>query len=226
MTEEHSQPPIELRQPDALPYKILLGIFFPILHFYYRFEFEGLENLPSKGPAILVANHQSYLDVPTIGIALKKRKLIHQTHWVIGKPTSKISALQWLFAFSPLIVVNGTVRNAEAALKQGAIVVIFPEGYYTWHKYKRIKEGNAPPKREPGKSAAILALKTGVPVIPLGLRGTEEHMPPYNFLPKPGKLGLKVGVPFQLEQVAGAGAPDALVKEKSEMILSRIDELR
>lgn len=218
--------PAKVNRPDALPYKIWLGLFFPFLRTYYKFQFEGLENLPQKGPAILVANHQSYLDVPTIGVALDKMKLIYQTYWVIGKPTSKISGLRWFFAFSPLIIVNGTVKNAEAALKQGYIVVVFPEGYYTWHKYKRLKEGNLPPKREIGKCAAILGLKTGAPIIPMGIRGTEEHMPPYSYAAKPGKLGLNVGKPFQFEKISGEEAPEWLVKEKSEIIISRIDELR
>jgi 1-acyl-sn-glycerol-3-phosphate acyltransferase len=124
-------------------------------------------------------------------------------------------------------VVNGTVKKAETVLKAGHRIVIFPEGFYAWYKFlydhgKAEKE----PARTIGTSAAILGLKTGCPIVPVGIRGTYEAMPPYSFFPKPGKLSLRIGEPFRFDVPEPEVLTDGMISEKADLIMGKIDALR
>lgn len=194
---------------------------------YFKLEIDGFQNLPVGGPCIFAANHQSYLDILVLAMAFKKKGLLYQTHWVIGKTTYRNPFLRFLFLTAPLIVVNGTVKKAETALKAGQCIVIFPEGFYAWRKflYDHGKE-KIEPVRHVGTSAAILGLKTGCPIIPIGLYGTFEAMPPYSFFPKRGNLSLRIGSPVRFEVPEPEAVTDILISEKANFILGQIDSLR
>ncbi|OQA56391.1 MAG: 2-acyl-glycerophospho-ethanolamine acyltransferase [Candidatus Omnitrophica bacterium ADurb.Bin277] len=194
---------------------------------WFRLTVQGYENLPVCGPCILTANHQSYLDILAIAMLLDRKELLHRTSWVIGKSTSRNPFLRPLFLVSPLIVVNGTVRKAEAELKKNRMLVIFPEGFYAWRKYlfERGKEA-AEPRRQIGTSAAILGLKTGCEIVPIGIRGTYEAMPPYSFFAKPGNLCLRIGKPFRFEVPEPEEIMDGMISEKTNRVIAEIDALR
>jgi len=194
---------------------------------YFKSEVNGLQNLPAGGPCILVSNHQSYLDILTIAMALEKKGLLYHTHWVIGKSTYRNPFLRFFFLVVPLIVVNGTVKKAEIALQNRQCIVIFPEGFYAWYKFlydcgKEKKE----PERRIGTSAAILGLKTGCSIIPMSLQGTYDAMPPYSFFPKRGDLSLRIGKPFRFEALEPEAVTDAIISEKANFIIRQIDALR
>ncbi|MDD5670137.1 MAG: lysophospholipid acyltransferase family protein [Candidatus Omnitrophica bacterium] len=197
-----------------------------VMRTYEKVSVRGMENLPAEGPAIFVANHQSYLDIPTIGVALNEAGLIFKTYWVIGKDTIRNPYLRSFLTVAPVIVVNGTVKKASWALMNKYFIVVFPEGFYTWRMHKARRNGTPPPPRVIGHSAAILALKTGCPLIPIGIRGTEEAMPPYSFFAKPAKLSITIGEPFRFEPPEPEQVTEELIAEKSNFIIQRIDALR
>ena len=217
----------DMPSPHNWQYRICAGGLVLFGKNYFKTDISGLENLPSQGPGIIVANHQSYLDILIISMALERKNLLFRTYWIIGKSTFQNPFLHWLFSWAPLIVVNGTVRRAESALKAGNFVTIFPEGIYTWDKvdYDRglLK---IEPKRKIGSSAAILGLKTGLPIIPIGIQGTRECMPPYAVLPKKGNLSLVIGKPFQFEVPEPEDVTDEMISEKSNLVIRQIDALR
>ena len=210
-----------------LQYKICVGILQVLMHSLFKIEFVGLDRLPSSGPVILVSNHQSYLDVPLIGCMYIKKKLIWKNYWVIGKTTFNSKVLNWFYSCCPTVVVNGTVKAGEAVLSKGYVLTVFPEGFYAWSKHKLIRAGSDPSTltRKIGSSAAILALKTGLPIIPIGLCGTEEALPPFETKPKRGKLSLHVGEPIILGKPEPEEVTDEMIAEKSKLIMDRIDAL-
>jgi 1-acyl-sn-glycerol-3-phosphate acyltransferase len=135
----------------------------PLLRVWFRWRFEGLATIPSEGPALIACNHASYLD-----------PLVNAYAVVRARRWPRFLAKQELFR-APVIrlairgtrqipVARGTgdqspLRNAEAALRAGEVVVIYPEGTVTR------RAGGLPME---GKTGTIrLALAAGVPIIPM-----------------------------------------------------------
>lgn len=136
-----------------------------------RRHFRGLEHVPARGPALVVANHIGNYDVLTLGDFL-----ITAGRWprFLGKADIwKVPGLRWLATQARQIPVEryterakDALRHAQTALEAGDLVGIYPEGTIT-----RDPEGWPMLARN---GAARLALATGVPVIPVAQLGAEE----------------------------------------------------
>ncbi|MFZ5819776.1 MAG: lysophospholipid acyltransferase family protein [Chloroflexota bacterium] len=160
-----------------------------------RMEIIGRENLPKKGPLLLVGNHFSYIDPVTfVRIArwpiefLGGAEFAHAPGWVRTIP--------WLWGYYPLYRGTGStyaLKAAEAILKQGGVLGIFPEAG-NWAEVLR-------PAR-PG--AAFLAALTGAPLLPVGIHGLNDIFP---FLKRGqrAKVTLRIGEPFGPFKVSGRG---------------------
>ena len=133
-----------------------------LLYPYWQPQIQGLEHLPLQGPLLLVANHPTLFD-PFLIAAATPRPL----EYLVDHRVHKIPVL------GPLIALCGgvTVRPERASLPlalellgQGCALVVFPEAEQT-HTLEL----------QPFRSgASVLAVKSGVPVIPLGLSGPER----------------------------------------------------
>jgi 1-acyl-sn-glycerol-3-phosphate acyltransferase len=157
------------------------------------FRTEGLENLPRTGPAIIAANHYTLMDPLVAGLG---------TFWKIGRvvhPVAKIQikgwpVLGWLGSQVGVIYVKrGTSdldaqRALQAVLAAGRPLIIFPEG-------TRSPSGALIPARN---GAALLALRSGAPIVPIGITGTEGMLSwRAIFGPRP-RAKVVIGQPFTL----------------------------
>lgn len=136
----------------------------PPLRWYSRLQVRGASNVPSTGPVILAANHRSMLDIPVLLLASPRPV------YFMGKQELFASALSRQFFHQtggfPVrreIADLRAVDVALALLERGEVVGIYPEG-------KRSKTGEMLPFL---RGAAWLALKTGAPLVPSSLAGTE-----------------------------------------------------
>jgi 1-acyl-sn-glycerol-3-phosphate acyltransferase len=170
---------------------VVLG---PILRLMYRPKERGLENIPKEGPAILAANHQSFLDDLLLPLVVPKRKVIF-----LGKADYFDKwYLRWFFKGANVIPVRREVRSASEAalragveqLKLGNLLGIFPEG--TRSPDGRIYRGKT--------GAARMALEARVPVIPVAILGTYEAMPYDRKRPKTGRVEIRFGKPLAFER--------------------------
>ncbi len=147
-----------------------------------RIEFEGIENIPSSGPAIVVFNHRSYFD-PTV-MALVIAKAGRNVRGLGKKEVFDVPLVGRLMKASGGIRVDrGTgsdepLDSAIAAVEAGEVLMIAPEG--------TIPRGLAffDPVLKGRWGAARIAAATGAPVIPVGLWGTERVWPRSSRLPK------------------------------------------
>ena len=159
---------------------------------------EGLENVPSTGGAILVSNHLSWIDPVFLACWLTP---------ATGRPITwmgKAEALRWpllgafLRANGVFGVRRGTAdlgafRLAERTLRDGNLLGIYAEG-------TRSRDGRLAPFLD---GAALLALRSGVPVLPVAVSGTERLWPTGSLLPHPGaRIHLTIGPPLQLSASA------------------------
>jgi len=160
-------------------------------------EVRGFENLP-KGNFILAANHQSHLDQIATGYVCVPRRfhMIGQTDEYHG--FVKI-LLHLLYSIAGVIPVNRkdeksrkkTTKEAIKVLEKGDILIIYPEGTRT--RTGEIQKGY------PG--VAKLFLQTGVPILPVSIKGTFELMPPGKTFPKIERtVKINIGKPLYFKE--------------------------
>jgi len=145
------------------------ALFIVLLKVIASFRVYGRENLPAKGPFIIVSNHASYVDPGVIAIACDGYRI----SFMAKKELFKSRRWRWWFEATDCIPADrfardsGPLKTAIKKLKSGKIVGIFPEG-------TRSPDGKMQ-KAEPG--IGFLAEKTGAPIIPLYLSGTDSVLP-------------------------------------------------
>ncbi len=167
-----------------------------------RKQIRGLERVPRHGPLILVSNHLNNADPPVLTQTFPRRIV-----WMAKQELFDIPIIGWLFRLFGLIPVRrfeadlSALRKAQHALKRGHVLGMFPEG--TRSAGLGLKEG------EPG--TALIALRTGAPILPIAIWGTEHIKLPRDLLRRT-PITLVIGEPFTLsaegriskEQVAAA----------------------
>lgn len=155
----------------------------------------GEENLSLEQPYIFAVNHQSQLDIPVLEGYMRR-----DFCWMAKKELFQIPIFGRAMLANEFISVDrGQGREAmkgllEAAkrIANGVSVVIFPEG-------TRSVNG----KLQPFKSGAlVLAIKAGVPIVPVAIRGTHESMAKGKLLPKSGNVTINIGDPIPTENLA------------------------
>lgn len=164
--------------------------FVPIMKLFVR-EAKGFENIPKAGPAIIAANHSSYIDAPLICTLTDW----HCKRWPRGIFLKEIYNRNWFIRFFAgtvykSIPTNGSVEKCIEALVRGDIVLLFPEG-------GRTLTGNIQKATHTG--LGVLAEKTGAPVIPIGIKGTFEWWPRNKKMPsfRTRCISIKAGKPMR-----------------------------
>ncbi len=185
------------------PQRVLLLLAQPQLFPWVRFDIDGVEHIPEHGPAVLVGNHRSYFDPLAIGFLLARRG---RPVRFLGKKEVFDAPLvgEIVTALGGIRVDRGTgseepLRAAEDALAAGELVALMPQG--------TIPRGPAffDPVLKGRWGAAKLATAAGVPVIPIGLWGTERVWPRSSRLPDvtnvlhPPTVRIRVGEPIELK---------------------------
>lgn len=158
-------------------------------------QINGIDNLPDKGPYIVVANHASYFDHFIILTLLKFYK--KQNVYFMTKKEAFDSYLsrKWHLAMGA-IPINREATDTSAfkaiirTLKENKIICIYPEG-------TRSPTG----KLYEGKQGAIrIAMNAQVPIVPIGLEGTFDILPRRRFWPNFHKTTVNIGKYFKVEQ--------------------------
>lgn len=153
----------------------------------YRIRISGLENLPRSGGALLLANHQSHLDPPLIGMMIP-RPISYVARQTLFRNRAFGGFMRSVGAF-PLDREGsgiGGLKETLRRLKRGEVVLLFPEG-------TRSPDGELQPLK-PGFSA--LAQRADVPIVVLGIDGTHAAFPRGAKLPRPARLALCFAPPI------------------------------
>ena len=178
-----------------------------------RREVLGLENVPRQGPAILASNHLNLADPPLLA-ALVPRRLVFMAKIELWS-TPIIGPLYGLAGFIPVRRFEADVaalRRAEKVLRQGHVLAMFPEG----------TRSGRPGLGKGYPGTAVIALHSGVPVVPVGVSGTEGVSLPHCFL-KRTRVRVAFGRPFTLPQ--GQRVTTEMAEEGTERIMKEIAAL-
>lgn len=166
-----------------------------IVYFGFRLwlrKIHNIEKLPQEGPAIIVSNHTSYYDWSVLSAVYNKKYIV----FLANKELLKRRFVNWLMRLNILIYIDKNnpglryFREVIRRLKQGHIVVIYPEG-------TRSKSGKM---LNPKVGFVKLALITNTPIIPLGMKGAYEILPPSKRIPRFKKCEIFVGDKIYIEE--------------------------
>lgn len=181
-------------EPVPVLYWLLRELARPALRSLFSLRTEGLEHLPARGPYILAANHANYLDGVVLGTVVP-----HKITFLVMPGVYHSTPLHPPFhRHVGSIPINldrpdpGAIKRALRTLEEGNVVGIFPEGPFS--RNGRLGRG------QPG--VAIIALRSGVPVVPVAIRGTYQALVgrPMH-LPRPYPLSARFGRPIELGRV-------------------------
>jgi 1-acyl-sn-glycerol-3-phosphate acyltransferase len=159
-----------------------------------RISIEGaVDEIPRDGPVIIAANHASNLDAVVLGAWLIPR-LGRRIHWLGKRELFDWPIVGWVAAHGGVHPVDRGAADVEAfrlarrILDEGHILFVFPEG-------TRSPDGALQDARD---GVAVLATRTGAPIVPIGIGGSDRVWPRGQLLPHPGgRVTVRVGAPFR-----------------------------
>lgn len=175
-------------------YPVARAVLSPVFKLSWPVTVEGLEHVPAEGPAIFCPNHVSVLDSFFLPLVLPRRITY------VGKSEYMDSwKTKYLFPAMGMIPIDRgggsagerALRAAARVLERGEFFGIYPEG--TRSRDGVLHKGHTGPAR--------LALRTGAPIIPVGLIGTRDVQPPDAKLPKPRvPVTVRIGRPIEPDE--------------------------
>ncbi|MDJ0769922.1 MAG: lysophospholipid acyltransferase family protein [Ilumatobacter sp.] len=198
-------------------YRVAWLLVVPILRLYTRLTVNGREHLPRDGAFVLAPVHRSYLDTPFAGCVRWKRMRF------MGKDTMwKNRQFGWIFsALGSFPVTRGTadreaLRRSIEVLQGGDPLVLFPEG--------ERKEG---PVVQPLFDGAVyIAIKAGVPIVPVGIGGSERVMPKGSKFVYPRKVHVEIGPPIPPPVAPDGGRlPRTAYREHADALHAELQRL-
>ncbi|MBW2531837.1 MAG: alpha/beta fold hydrolase [Deltaproteobacteria bacterium] len=196
-------------------------------------EVLGDHNVPDQGGVVLASNHQSWLDVQVLGASCPRR-----VHFVAKSEFRDWPVLRHLIELSQSIFVRrgGDEDALEAiveALRSGKAVAIYPEGTIPGEEDVPRRAVDPATGLLRGKTGAVrLAIRAGVPIVPVGVSGTGRAFPPEIYprlevLRMPGSTPVRIryGEPWDLSEYHGRELDHHTVRELTDELMRRISAL-
>jgi len=197
-------------------YAILKPLTLALLRLVFGFRRRGTEHVPAKGPVLLVANHQSFLDPPLVGAALPRQLTFMAKAELFDVPL--FGGLIRRLNARPLRREGGdaaALRTALRVLKEGGALLVFPEG-------TRGENGILGPAK-PG--AGMLAVLGGAPVIPVYIDGSGRAWPRGRRFPRRANVTVTFGSPLPMT-VGGHASRREDYEAVSRRMMTAIASLR
>ncbi len=169
-----------------------------VKHLFFGLRTGGLRsitesNIPREGAVILAANHLSHLDPPAIGCGTRRQLSFMAKEELFKGIFGKIIASLGAFPVRRGEGDTESIRHSLALLQSGHALLLFPEG--TRGDGKRMGPVN--------RGVAMMAKRTGVPVVPVGVVGSEIVLPRGAKKISRHRITLVYGEPFTFDSVAG-----------------------
>jgi len=191
----------------------------PIARRLWRIDMNGYDRIPADGPAILCANHISFLDSAFLMLTLSRNiSFVGKAEYMDSWKT------KYLFPAMGMIPIDrsggdksqAALDTAAAVLRRGELFGIFPEG-------TRSRDGALYKGRT---GAARLALELGCPIFPVGIVGTDQIQPPGAKAPKPFKhCSITIGRPIRPERYRDRREPHLACRSMIDEVMFEIREM-
>jgi 1-acyl-sn-glycerol-3-phosphate acyltransferase len=202
-----------------MAYWVMKAILTPILRFFFKVRVEGLENVPSSGPAILASNHVSFCDSIFLPLVLRRRiTFVAKAEYFEDPKTA------WFFRAVGQIPIKReggsasqrALESAREVLVGGGLFGIYPEG--TRSPDGRLYKGHT--------GVARLALQTQVPVLAVAMIGTREVQPIGQAMPNLFRpVTIRISRPLDFSRYADRAAEPLVLRQVTDEIMFELREL-
>jgi 1-acyl-sn-glycerol-3-phosphate acyltransferase len=200
-------------------YWVVKGTLTPVLRTGYRIHIEGKDHVPRDGAAIIAANHRSFLDSIFLPLVIPRRvTFVAKAEYFDDKKTA------WFFRGVGQIPIRReggsaserALDSAMEVLRDGGVFGIYPEGTRTRDGY--MHRGHT--------GVARLAMRSGAPVIPVGLIGTDEVQPTDKKMPRLFKrVAIRFGEPLEPARYGDRPNDHLALREYTDEIMYEIAQL-
>ncbi|NMA75750.1 MAG: 1-acyl-sn-glycerol-3-phosphate acyltransferase [Actinomycetales bacterium] len=193
----------------------------PFFALLWKPRITGLENIPREGGFVIASNHLSNIDSFVLPVALPRqiRFVAKDTLWTQKGLRGRI--LRWFFdAVEAVPVDREALSSGKGALQAGLTILREGDGFAIYPEGTRSKDGLLHPGKQ---GAAWLAVESGCPVIPVGLKGTQHMFS--RLLPHRGTITVRVGAPIELEDIDPAASKGVQRRLLNARIMDEIQKL-
>jgi len=196
-------------------YRFLRSTLPTIVMPYFKVAVEGLEHVPSTGPAVIAGNHLSFIDSIVLALALPRPL------YYLGKSDYWESArTRWLVAGAGVVPVyrdggdrsESSLRAGVRLLQRGDLLGIYPEG--TRSPDGRLYRGKTGPVR--------MALEADAPVVPFGIVGSDVAMPQDRRVIRRAPITLRFGRPIDLSRYRDRRTDPLVLRSATDEIMYEI----
>jgi 1-acyl-sn-glycerol-3-phosphate acyltransferase len=214
--------PFEIDPRRSPLYRVERAIFVSVLRAWFRPKVVGREHVPATGPVILAPVHRSFADFGFAAFCTD-RKLFFMTKdemWknkYLGKLLLSVGA----FPVHRESADREALQRAEEVLRRGEALVLFPEG----------TRRAGPEIEDLMEGATFLSARTGAPIVPIGIGGSDLAMPKGSTIPKPYTIEVVIGPALPAPPRTGGGrvsrsAVHAATAELEQRMQDVYDEAR
>jgi 1-acyl-sn-glycerol-3-phosphate acyltransferase len=202
-----------------MAYWVVKAILTPLLRVLYRVRVEGRNHVPRRGPVILAANHRSFMDSLFLPLVIRRRvTFVAKAEYFNSWKT------KWFFSAVGQIPIRReggsaserALASATEVLEHGGTFGIYPEGTRTRDGY--LHRGHT--------GVARLALRTGAPIVPVGMIGTDEIQATDAKLPRFfRKVTIRFGDPIPLPHYVGRQDERIVLRQITDEVMFEIQQL-
>ncbi len=197
-------------------YWIAYVLVYTLARLFLRMRIIGIENVPRDGGAIIAANHMSYLDIPLLGCALKRRAdFIGKSELFRNPIVGFLFRRLGGFPIKRGSIDRSALVEAVRRLKAGRLVVFYPEG-------RRSEDGHL---QRPKPGIGMVAIKAQVPIIPALIEGTGQILPKRSWRLRFHPVVIRFGPPLDPSKFEDTDQDKLTYTKISQAVMEGIQKL-
>jgi 1-acyl-sn-glycerol-3-phosphate acyltransferase len=190
MTNEEAHKFAREKGVSKIFYAVVLAIVRPLFRLYFRMHVDGVENIPTDGPAIIAPNHKSFWDSFFVGLCTNRHLRFMGKSELFQGWQGPVLIRLGAFPVRRGEADEDAMETARTILRQGGLLALFPEG-------TRVRDPEA--LGDPRRGAGRLAIEMGAPMVPTAITGTESLFAgPF---PKPRRVQVAFSEPIAVDDV-------------------------
>jgi 1-acyl-sn-glycerol-3-phosphate acyltransferase len=204
-------------------YEVVHTVLPPVLKAIWRPRVTGLDNIPDAGGVIIASNHLSFVDSVVIpSVVSRKVVFLAKSDYFNGRGVKGTAQRWWFEGIGMLPVDRDNTQSAIDSLDTALEVLGRGEAFGIYPEGSRSRDGRLYRGRT---GVAHLALTAGVPVVPVGLVGTEKIQPIGSTYPKVAKVSVAFGEPLDFTGRSEGVPLGKARREVTDEIMTAIQDL-